>query len=163
MAVRLKPVDATNWAAMIELRVLDAQETFVAPPVKSLAMCYVRGWGEQYDYRPFVICNDSDQVVGYVTLVSDPKTPDDYWVDDIMIAAAHQGKGYGRAALDLALRFILREYPRCEMVQLCCYRANLNAAALYKSVGFVNNGKLSPGHDEPEYELSGAPLAKFRK
>jgi diamine N-acetyltransferase len=163
MAISLNPVDKNNWRAMIALKLHEGQETFVAAPAKSLAMCYVRAWGEEYDYRPFVISADEVDVVGYVTLVSDPASADDYWIDDIMIDAAHQGKGYGRAALDLVIRFIGKEYPRCEKIQLTCFRGNDNAAALYESVGFVKTGRMTPEFGGPEYSLSGAPLANYRK
>ena len=161
MAIQLEPADNTNWREMIGLRLREGQEKFVAPPVRSLAMCYVRAWGDEYDYLPFVI-RDDDAVVGYVTLVCDPKSADDYWIDDIMIDASQQGRGYGRIALDLVLRLIAGKYPRCEKIRLTCYRSNVNAEALYLSVGFVKTGRLTPEFSEPEYALSGAPLEKFR-
>ncbi|MDO8431547.1 MAG: GNAT family N-acetyltransferase [Candidatus Binatus sp.] len=161
MAIRLEPADRTNWREMIALKLHPEQETFVAPPIKSLAMCYVRAWGEEYDYLPFVI-RDENAVVGYVTLVCDPLSADDYWIDDIMIDAAHQGKGYGRQALNLVLRLIAGKYPRCAKIRLTCFRGNVNAAALYLSVGFVKTGRMTPEFLEPEYSLSGAALDKFR-
>jgi diamine N-acetyltransferase len=150
-----------NWREMVALKLREEQEIFVAPPVKSLAMCYVRAWGDEYDYLPFVI-RDDNSVVGYVTLVCDPLSADDYWIDDIMIDASHQGKGYGRGALNLVLRLIAGKYPRCEKIRLTCFRGNFNAAALYLSVGFVKTGRFTPEFGEPEYALSGDPLDKFR-
>jgi diamine N-acetyltransferase len=162
MTVSLQPVDASNWRAMIALQVNKNQETFVASPLKSLAMCYARGWGDQYDYLPFVIRDDERGVVGYVTLVCDPRSSDDYWIDDIMIDASHQGKGYGRQALDLVLRFMTARYQRCGTIRLSCFRGNTNAAALYESVGFVKTGRSTAEFGEPEYALSDQALSKFR-
>jgi diamine N-acetyltransferase len=150
---------------MVALKLHAEQEIFVAPPIKSLAMCYVRAWGDEYDYLPSVIRDESLEkktIVGYVTLVCDPLSADDYWIDDIMIDAAHQGKGYGREALNLVLRLIAGKYPRCEKIRLTCFRGNFNAAALYLSVGFVKTGRFTPGFGEPEYALSGDALEKFR-
>ena len=163
MAIQLKPVDRSNWRSVISLQLRPGQETFVASAAKSLAMCYVRAWGDQYDYRPFAICEGGSAIVGYVTLVSDPASADDYWIDDIMIDAAHQGKGYGRAALDRVLRFMTSEYPRCKTIRLTCFRGNTSAAELYESVGFVKTGHMTSEFLEPEYALSGKPLAKYRK
>src|SRR5882724_12909190 len=148
MALHLESADRSNWREMVELKLRDEQEIFVAPPVKSLAMCYVRAWGDEYDYLPFVIrdgnSTETNSIVGYVTLVCDPLSVDDYWIDDIMIDASHQAKGYGREALDVVLRFIAAKYPRCEKIRLTCFRGNVNAAALYLSVGFVTTGRLTP-------------------
>jgi len=161
MALRLEAVDNTNWREMIALKVHEGQEKFVAPAVRSLTMCYVRVWGDEYDYLPFVI-RDDDAVVGYVTLVCDPTSADDYWIDDILIDASQQGKGYGRIALDLVLRLIADRYPRCEKIRLTCFRGNVNAETLYLSVGFVKTGRLTPVFGEPEYALSGPALEKFQ-
>jgi diamine N-acetyltransferase len=163
MALRLNPVDASNWRAMINLEVRSDQESFVAAPIKSLAMCYVRAWGDEYDYRPFIINDEQFETIGYVTIVADPKSADDYWIDDIMIDAGHQGKGYGRSALDLTLRHIVKAYPNCAKIRLTCFRGNDNAAALYESVGFVRTGRLHPEFGEPEYALSGTALKKYRR
>jgi len=43
-----------------------------------------------------------------------------------------------------------------------CFRANINAAALYKSLGFVVSGELEPLFKEPNYRLRGADLDAFR-
>jgi len=161
MALRLEAADKTNWREMIALKLREGQEKFVAPAIRSLAMCYVRAWGDEYDYLPFVI-RDDNAVLGYVTLVCDPESADDYWIDDIMIDASQQGKGYGRIALDIVLRLIASKYPHCEKIRLTCYRDNLNAAALYLSVGFVKTGRVTPEFEEPEYALSGPALEKFR-
>jgi diamine N-acetyltransferase len=167
MALQLEPADRSNWREMVELKLRDEQETFVAPPVKSLAMCYVRAWGDEYDYLPFVIrdgtSTERNSIVGYVTLVCDPLSVDDYWIDDIMIDASQQGKGFGREALNLVLRLIAGKYPRCEKIRLTCFRSNFNAAKLYLSVGFVKTGQLTQPFGEPEYALSGAGLTKFRR
>jgi diamine N-acetyltransferase len=79
-----------------------------------------------------------------------------------MIDAAHQGKGYGRAGVAETIKMILTRYRRCRAVQLTCFRANTNAAALYKSMGFEPTGEVDNEFGEPNYKLSGAALEKFR-
>src|SRR5271154_4614799 len=96
--VTLRKIDRANWRAAIEIKLLQSQESFVSSPVKSLAAAYVRQHGEQYEYTPMGIY-DGDSMVGYVSTLCDPRTKDDYWIDDIMIDARHQGKGLGRAAV----------------------------------------------------------------
>jgi diamine N-acetyltransferase len=154
--VQLKPVDRDNWRAMARLSLRPEQEHFVSAPAWSLAGCYVRKYGDNYEYSPMVIC-DGDIIVGYVTLVCDPASSDDYWVDDIVIDAIYQGRGFGRAAMELVLAMIPQRYPQCRGIKLTCFRDNLSAAALYLSLGFKLNGEVDPMFKEPVYALTVKP------
>ena len=155
--VQLKPVDRDNWRAMVRLTLRPGQEHFVSPPAWSLAGCYVRKYGDQYEYLPMVI-SDGDIVVGYVTLVCDPTTFDDYWVDDIIIDAIYQGRGYGRAAMKCVIAMLPKKYSRCRVIKLTCFRGNDSAAALYKSLGFEPTGEMDPMFHEPNWALTLKPL-----
>jgi diamine N-acetyltransferase len=155
--VQLKPVDRDNWRAMVRLTLRPGQEHFVSPPAWSLAGCYVRKYGDQYEYSPMVI-SDGDTVVGYVTLVCDPTTFDDYWVDDIIIDAIYQGRGYGRAAMKSVIAMLPKKYSRCRVIKLTCFRGNDSAAALYKSLGFEPTGEMDPMFHEPNWALTLKPL-----
>jgi diamine N-acetyltransferase len=155
--VQLKPVDRDNWRAMVRLSTRPGQEHFVSPPAWSLAGCYVRKYGDKYEYSPMVIC-DGDTVVGYVTLVCDPASFDDYWIDDIVIDGIYQGRGYGRAAMKCVLALIQKRYLKCRVIKLTCFRGNDNAAALYRSLGFETAGELDPMFKEPVYALTLKPL-----
>ncbi len=85
----------------------------------------MRKYGDQYEYSPMVIC-DADTVVGYVTLVCDPASFDDYWIDDIVVDAIYQGRGYGRAAMKLVLAMLKQRYLKCRVIKLTCFRGNDN-------------------------------------
>jgi len=161
LEVVLEPVDRRNYRALFTMQLRPEQTTFVTPPRWTLARCYVRLYGDRFEHLPHLILAKGE-VVGYVTTVCDPDSADDYWIDDIMIDAAHQGKGYGRAATAETLRMIVARYPRCRAVRLTCFRANTNAAALYKSLGFEPTGAIDQEFGEPTYKLTGAALAKFR-
>jgi len=160
--VELRPLDRSNVMAMLALRVRPEQERFVASPAKSIAACYVREYGDNFEYTPLVICA-GQRVVGYVTIMCDPKTGDDYWVDDIMIEASEQGRGYGKSAVVESVKKILARYPRCRAVQLTCFRGNDLAAAVYRKVGFRVSGRLNPINGEPQYELIAAALDAYRE
>lgn len=161
MKVTLRKIDRTNWREAIGIKLLQSQESFVSPPVKSLAAAYVRQHGDQYDYAPMGIY-DGDSMVGYVSTLCDPRTRDDYWIDDIMIDARHQRKGLGRAAVAETIAHILRTYPRCEAIMLSCHRNNRVAAALYRSMGFEDTGTMNTLTGEPDYRLEGESLRKYR-
>jgi len=138
---------------MVRLSLRPGQEGVVSPPAWSLAGCYVRRYGDQYEYTPMVIC-DGDTIVGYVTIVCDGASIDDYWIDDIMIDAIYQGRGFGRAAMKLVLAMIPKRYPKCRVIKLTCFRGNDNAAALYLSLGFEMTGEMDPMFNEPIYALT---------
>ena len=154
--VQLKPVDRDNWRAMVRLKTRPGQEHFVSTPAWSLSGCYVRRYGDHYEYAPMVI-SDGDTIVGYVTLVCDGTSFDDYWIDDIMIDAIYQGRGYGRAPMNLVLAMIQQRYLKCRTIKLTCFRGNDSAAALYKSLGFEPTGEMDPMFNEPNWALAVKP------
>jgi diamine N-acetyltransferase len=160
--VVLEPIDRNNFRKLFNMQLRNEQVTFVTPPRWTLARCYVRLFGDNFEHLPHLI-RAGDEVVGYATTACDPNSTDNYWIDDIMIDAKHQGKGYGRAAMVEVLKMIVARYQKCEAVQLTCFRTNLNAAALYVSLGFRPTGTVDEEFGEPNYKLSGDALAKFRK
>ena len=161
MQIRLIPIDRSNYRALWRLQVKPEQQTFVSPPAWSLVRCYVKAFGEDYEHLPHLI-SANGTMVGFSTIVCDPHSEEEYWIDDIMIDATQQGRGYGRAAVVETLRTIAKRYPRCRAVQLTCFRTNTNAAALYLSLGFVKTGETDPVFDEPIYRLSGSRLDELR-
>ena len=159
--VVLEPIDRGNFLKLFNMQLRPEQTTFVTPPRWTLARCYVRLFGDNFEHLPHLI-RAGDEVVGYTTTACDPDSADNYWIDDIMIAAELQGKGYGRAAVVEVIKMIVARYPRCRAVQLTCFHANTNAEALYRSVGFEPTGGVDEEFGEPNYKLTGATLDKFR-
>lgn len=159
-SVTLRKIDRSNWREAIAQNVAPGQESFVSSPVKSLAAAFVRQYGDHFEYVPMGIY-DGERMVGYVSLLCEPNSIDNYWIDDIMIDARWQGRGYGRAALGETIRFILAAYPRCATVKLACHRMNTRAASLYLSIGFRPTGEID-AYGQPQYALSGPALAACR-
>ena len=108
--VVLEPIDRNNFRKLFKMHLRTEQITFVTPPRWTLARCYVRLFGDNFEHLPHLI-RAGDEVVGYATTACDPNSADNYWIDDIMIAAHHQGKGYGRAAMLEVLKMIVARYP----------------------------------------------------
>ncbi len=158
----LEPIDRANYRALFRMQLRPGQESFVTPPRWTLARCYVRMFGDSFEHLPHLIRAEG-KVVGYCTTVCDAASEEEYWIDDIMIDAMHQGKGYGRAAMRETLAMIAARYPRCRAVQLTCFRANTNAAALYRSLGFEPTGGVDNEFGEPNYILRAPDLAAFRR
>jgi diamine N-acetyltransferase len=162
MKLVLAPIDRSNYRALFRMQLRPGQESFVSPPRWTLARCYVRIFGDNFEHLPHLI-RDGGTTVGYVTTACDPDSADDYWIDDIMIAAEHQGKGYGRASVVETIGMIVRRYPRCRGVQLTCFRANTVAAALYASLGFEATGGIDSEFGEPNYILRDPALQPYRR
>lgn len=162
--VILDPIDRSNYRKLFNMQLRNEQITFVTPARWTLARCYVRQFGDNFEHLPHLIrAANENEVVGYATTACDPDSADNYWIDDIMIAAEHQGKGYGRAAMVEVLKMIVARYPKCRAVQLTCFRSNTAAAALYASLGFVPTGGVDEEFGEPNYKLAGAALVKFQE
>ncbi|HRN03204.1 MAG TPA: GNAT family N-acetyltransferase [Gemmiger formicilis] len=96
--IKLTQIDETNFLECFALRLGNGQERFVSSPIRSLAQAYV--------YRdqcmPFGIYA-GDKMIGYVMVIYD-REEQTYNIWHFMIDAAHQRKGYGKAALAQAIR-----------------------------------------------------------
>jgi len=160
--VVLEPIDRSNYRKLFHMQLRPEQATFVTPPRWTLARCYAKQFGDEFEHLPHLIRAAGD-VVGYTTTACNPNSAEDYWIDDIMIDAECQGKGYGRAAMLEVIKMITARYSGCRGVQLTCFRTNTNAAALYTSLGFEPTGGVDEEFGEPNYKLSGEALAKFRE
>ena len=108
MAVELTEVTADNVGDVYELAVGPGQGEFVAPNPWSLAQAYA----ERDIAWPRAVVADG-AIVGFIMLQFDPDDdegrPFQLW--RLMIAADHQGKGYGRAAVSLGVEECRRRGP----------------------------------------------------
>ena len=146
--VTLEKVTSKNVWKLLKLRVAPAQEDFVATNTQSIVEAYttVAAGGVAL---PFGVYADGEPV-GFVMLGYDSLPDEDnpsvaagnYTVWRLMIDETQQGKGYGKAALRLALDYV-RTLP-CGPAKLCWLSyepENVGAAALYRAFGFRENGE----------------------
>ena len=146
--IHLERVNGDTIWDILKLTVADHQKNFVAGNDVSIIEAYIAITSNGYAY-PFGIFED-DTPVGFVMIGYDK---DEYWKDApaiadgnynlwrLMIDKAHQNKGYGRQAVELALRFI-RTFP-CGKADFCWLSyepENTVAKSLYASFGFVETG-----------------------
>ena len=142
--ITLQKVDESNFIACFDLELNDWQKEFVSHPIRSLAQAYV--YYEQC--TPFAVFSGS-QVVGYVMVIYD-YDEETYNIWHLMIDRQHQGKGFGRAAVELALEYIrTKPFGTSGRVLLTVNPQNSAAYALYQALGFVETGRS----DEDEVEL----------
>ncbi|HEY8472245.1 MAG TPA: GNAT family N-acetyltransferase [Natronosporangium sp.] len=96
--LRIAEVTGDNVIAACRLKVRPEQEGYVAPVAVSLAEAYVN----QHTAWPRLVY-DGDQLVAFVMAGFDPESPVDFFrcgVWRLNVAAEHQGKGYGRFAVE---------------------------------------------------------------
>ena len=147
--IHLEKVNGRNVWDIIRLCVDESQKKYVSDNKTSIIEAYasISGGGQVF---PFGIY-DGNTPVGFVMIGF---RTDEYWeappqiaynnynIWRFMIDKHFQHKGYGKAALQLALDFI-RTYP-CGKAEKCwlSYEAeNTVAQTLYRSFGFEPNGE----------------------
>ena len=111
--IRLEKINSENVWDILRLKVADSQKSFVAGNDISIIEAYTAITANGYAF-PFGIYDDNNPV-GFVMLGYDK---DDYWKDApaiadgnynlwrLMIDENDQNKGYGKQAVELALRFV---------------------------------------------------------
>ena len=159
--VRLVDVDTDNFDDLIGLSPREDQKNFVASNIYSLAEAYANV-AEGKFAKPFGIYA-GDTPVGFLMIgynAPEDIEPDDgeeipyfvygsYIIWRFMIDKDHQGKGYGREALRLALEYV-RTFPcgKAEYCWLSYEPENAVAKKLYASFGFEEWPSLPKGWDE---------------
>jgi diamine N-acetyltransferase len=99
-SIRIAEVTGDNVIAACRLKVRPEQEPYVAPVAISLAEAYVN----QHTAWPRLVY-DGGELVAFVMGGFDPSSPLDFFrcgIWRLNVAAGHQGKGYGRYAVEAA-------------------------------------------------------------
>jgi diamine N-acetyltransferase len=92
-------------------------------------------------WRPLAVQFEGD-VVGFAMEAVDP-ADDSYWIGGLVVDAASQGRGIGRATVEALVRRA-RSGSR-PSVALTYDPANAAARALYASIGFNETGETDGG------------------
>ncbi|WP_326579057.1 GNAT family N-acetyltransferase [Streptomyces sp. NBC_00481] len=145
--VALHHVDDDNWRAVADVAPMDGQRRYVP----ALAARYLLLSLREGVWNSLAVCAD-DTVVGHVMWGRDEDGS--YWIGGMLIDAAEQGKGIGRAAARTLVRW-LADRTDCEVLRLSYHPGNIAAERLYTSLGF---GPVSAAerdeNDEVVAELS---------
>ncbi len=134
MTVTLRPIAKDNYLECIRLKVAPGQETFVAPNAVSLVQAvYEEGAIPRAIYADEIM-------VGFIMAQYVPAEQLPY-IWRLMIDASHQGKGYGKAAMQLMLDH-LKVIPDCQRIGISYMPENETARQLYARLGFVETGEM---------------------
>ncbi len=145
MATTLREVNDDNVQAVIDLEVGPDQMGFVAPNVKSLAQAFAttKVWVRA------IYAND--EPVGFAMLSDDDERPR-YYLWRFMIDHRHQRRGYGRQAMHLIHDYV-RTRPGGDRIYLSYVPEDGGPEAFYKSLGYVDTGRVHDGEVEAVLEL----------
>lgn len=145
--VHLEKVSSSNVWDVLRLKPKESQRDYVAPNDISIIEAYVA----KEHAHPFGVY-DGDQLVGFVMIgygvekewKDAPRIAyGNYSIWRLMIDQEHQGKGYGRKALELALSWV-NAFP-CGKARFCWLSYDPDndiARNLYHSFGFVETGEM---------------------
>jgi diamine N-acetyltransferase len=128
--VKLKEVTAKNWRAVARLELASDQKRLIANNLYSIAESKF-----DPDARPRAVYAGGKPVGFLMYDASDGEA----LIYRFMIDRRHQGKGYGRAALVLAIEEI-EALPNVRKVSISYMPDNRVAKAFYASVGFKEAG-----------------------
>lgn len=143
--VTLREVTAENWRAVCNLTVAPSQESFVAPNVWSIAEAH---FSDAAWYRAIYA---GETPVGFLMLEDTADSParaagepPSYYLWRFMIAAGHQGKGFGRRALELLIAHV-RTRPGATDLLVGYVPGDGCPAGFYRTLGFAETGEVDGG------------------
>lgn len=142
--VTLREVGDDNWRAVADVVPLDDQRTFVA----AMAARYLLLSMREDTWNSLAVCA-GEEVVGHVMWGRDDDGS--HWIGGMLVDAAEQGKGLGRAVLHTIVGWLAAQQG-CWAIRLAYHPDNLAARRLYESVGFVPTGEVDG--DEVVAELA---------
>jgi diamine N-acetyltransferase len=137
-----RKIDWQNFWQVIKITPKNSQDRFVQPISVFLAQSYVN-LNLGYPDKSLAIYEE-DRLIGYLKMVYVPKNvkpyhldEDSFMIDALIIDKDYQGKGYGKIALDLAIKEI-KTWPqqKAQMISLVCYKDNTVAKKLFNNQGF---------------------------
>ena len=141
--IRLVEIDERNFFRVRQLKVGEDQQRFLDSPLGILARGYV-----YRAQRARVLAAEKDgEIVGLMLVKDMDEEPACYDLQQFMIDGRFQGRGYGAAALGLLLE-LLRQEKKYDDVEVCVYRENAAALALFTGAGFLDTGYVDP--DAPD-------------
>ena len=144
--MELREITGENYQQVLNLSTGAGQEEFVAQNVRSMA----QAWVFRDRARPYALY-EGEEPVGFIMFDWRPEEKTaEIW--RFMIDYRHQGKGYGRRAMELALEKI-RWAGVFDRVQLYYVPGNEKARALYRNLGFRETGNTLDGEIQMELIL----------
>jgi diamine N-acetyltransferase len=135
--ITLREVTAENVRQICRLELKPGQERFVAPAAMSVAEAHY----EPTSWLRAIYAGD--ELVGLALLAIDDETGS-WGVWRFEIAADHQGKGYGREAMEAVIEHV-RSLPGTTELLLSYVPGDGNPSGFYKRLGFEETDRWEEG------------------
>ena len=148
--VRLCEITRKSLRAVLALKVTPEQEAFVATNAQSIAEAHFArdAW--------FRAIYAGDTPVGFLML-SDVPEKAEYFLWRLMIAAPHQGKGYGRRAIELLIEHV-KTRPNATALYTSHREGPGGPGGFYRALGFVPTGEMEEGEHLLRLELGSSSV-----
>ena len=142
--VELREITTHTVRTVTGLSVTPEQMGYVAPNAISIAEAYFepKAW--------FRAIAAGDELVGFVMVYRDPEAQQ-FYVWRFMIDAQHQGRGYGKRAMELLLDEARGD--GASHVTLSVVPGDQSALGFYKNLGFEETGEVEHGEHEMKLAL----------
>lgn len=149
MQVELAPITKDNVGEVFDLSVSPDQEDHVASNAWSLAQALA-----EHDIAWPRAITAGGEVVGFLMLEIDPEeeTGRHHWLWRLMVDQAHQGKGYGRDALGLAVEELRRR--GATELWTSWVPGPGGPEEFYLRFGFVKTGEIDDGEHVARLDVS---------
>jgi diamine N-acetyltransferase len=144
--VTLREVTRETLGAILKLRVAASQEKFVASNAVSLAQAHF--YPETAWFRAIYA---GEEPVGFVMLELDD-TAGEFGLWRFMIDERHQGRGYGRKAIELAIDHVVTQ-TRATVLLTSIVPGEGNPGPFYRKLGFVHTGEVEHGEHVMRLDL----------
>lgn len=150
----LVPITRENWRAAAAVRAGDGQLRHVADHEPVALVILSKAWvrAADLDWWPLLI-EEAGRPVGVLALVDERERNGGIALFHLLIDAAEQHRGHGRAALRGVVA-LARTLDGCDRLRLTVDPSNQVAISLYESEGFAVDGV----DDEGELRMSVAIL-----
>lgn len=149
MNIRFDSITLENWRIFNRLRVKEEQREFVAENVAILARAFAF---RDYNSLVYAVYNE-DTPIGLIMQREYREEGRLFCVlDQFMIDREYQGRGYGKAAMQLWLSMIERE-GKYDSIILCYKEGDEPARNLYLGMGFYHTGEVDEDEVVMKYKI----------
>ena len=132
--VSLRKITQDTVNSILNLRVTKEQQQFVASNAVSIAQAH---FSEDAWFRAIYA---DETPVGFLLMLSDQPDKGEYYLWRFMVDARHQGKGYGRRALELLIEHV-KTRPNAKELFLSHVPGPGSPEGFYRKLKFEHTGE----------------------
>lgn len=153
--IQLKFYNESHLETLISYTLSEEQTKFTALPFQAFERLKER---TDNHAKPITIILDNEPIGFFVLDYGEDKlemtdNENSLLVRSLSINPKHQGKGYGKIAMNLVDRFIKENFPTIDELVLAVNFKNKAAYDLYLKVGYIDNGSQREWYNGSQHLL----------